>query len=159
MLSHYSLPEDVAVVDAGTGICDYLFDLLLSPVKPSDIFVVDAVSVPDRTPGELFELSIAGIPIPKATDFSLHQFPSVNLLAEINSVTRVQVLAVQAGRIPDVVEPGLSPEVRNAVAPACAWLLSRIHTAGKTEARPMTGMHSVTMDKNRGFFLENGLKP
>jgi coenzyme F420 hydrogenase subunit delta len=129
LLSHNPLPECTAALDAGTGIRDFLFDLLLSPIKPEEIYVVDAVSLSDRVPGELFELRLHNIPIPKATDFSLHQFPSVNLLAEINTLTRVTVLAVQAEHIPEFVQPGLSVKVRSAIEPACAWLLSRINSS------------------------------
>jgi len=128
LLSQHPLPESAAALDAGTGIRDFLFDLLLSPVKPEKIYVVDAVLLPDRVPGELFELKLDNIPIPKATNFSLHQFPSVNMLTEINSLTHVQVLAVQAEHIPDFVQPGLSAIVRRAIEPACAWLLSRINS-------------------------------
>ncbi len=123
---HYPLPGDTAAVDAGTGVRDYLFDLLLSPVRPSNIYMVDAVSLPGKTPGELFELPLDGVPMEKATDFSLHQFPSVNLLSELNTLAHVKVLAVQAAHIPDCVEPGLSSSVRNAVWPACDWLLQKI---------------------------------
>ena len=128
LLAQHTLPDCAAAVDAGTAIRDFLFDLLLSPVKPEEIYIVDAVSVPNRNPGELFEMELDMIPFPKATDFSLHQFPSVNLLSEINTLTRVKVLAVQAEHIPEFVQPGLSPKVRSAVEPACSWLLTRINS-------------------------------
>lgn len=128
LVRHYPLPEDVLAVDAGTGICDFLFDILLSPSRLSAIYIVDAVTMSGRRPGELFQLSTERIPHIKACDFSLHQFPSVNLLREIEHHTHIgiTVLAVQAGRIPDVVQPGLSLAVQQAVEPACAWLLERI---------------------------------
>jgi len=128
LLSNYPVPEYAAAIDAGTGICNFLFDLLLSPVQPEGIIVVDSVLLPYRVPGELFELKIDNMPIPKASGFSLHQFPSVNLLAEINSLTHVQVLAVQAEHIPESVQPGLSSAVQKAVEPACEWLFSRIQS-------------------------------
>lgn len=137
LLMHYRLPEIVLAVDAGTGVRDLLFDLLLAPVKPAQVHIIDAVSLPDRRPGQLFKLELDNIPISKASDFSLHQFPSVNLLWEMNSLTpiNVQVLAVQAGHIPDFVQPGLSPEVQAAVEPACKRLLYQIGGAefGKRE--------------------------
>lgn len=125
--SHYLLPYDVAAIDAGTGVRDYLFDILLSSVRPDDIFVVDAVSLPEKAPGALFEMSLDGIPTEKACDFSLHQFPSVNLLSELDSVTRVRVLAVRTAHVPRFVEPGLSPAVQGAVEPACGWIMERIY--------------------------------
>ncbi len=83
LLEHYRLPKDVVAMDVGTGIRNILFDLLLFPSKPVCIFVVDAVCLPSRTAGEIFELEIDQIPALKVHDFSLHQFPSVNLLREL----------------------------------------------------------------------------
>lgn len=125
---HHRLPGNVHAVDAGTGIGSFLFDIALSPTGISDIFIVDAVSMEGRSPGELFELDIDMIPGVKAGDFALHQFPSVSMLREIQDHTpvNVTVLAVQAGFIPDTVECGLSTEVQCAVEPACGYLLERI---------------------------------
>ncbi len=128
LMAHHALPEFVLALDAGTGLRDLLFDLLLSPVRPLQIHIVDAVCLPNRQPGQLFELDLEEIPASKTSDFSLHQFPSVNLLREMNSLghVHVHVLAVQAGHIPDFVKPGLSPEVRKAIEPACKRLLCQI---------------------------------
>ncbi|MFP5211794.1 MAG: hydrogenase maturation protease [Acidobacteriota bacterium] len=124
----FRIPEAVAVVDIGTSISDILFDYLLAPTKPSHIFIVDAMSRPGRAPGELFELEIEDVPANKSSDFSLHQFPSVNMLLELRNAAgvNVHVLAVQIREIPDVVQPGLSPEVKAAVPVACEWLLERV---------------------------------
>lgn len=128
---HYRLPPSVGAFDVGTSISDLLFDFLLSPNRPSRIFIVDAVSAPSRAPGDLFELDIQELPANKSVDFSLHQFPSVNLLLELRNDAgiQVQILAVQASRIPDAVEPGLSPEVVAAVPRACQWLMDQIAAA------------------------------
>lgn len=128
LCSHYLLPPSVHAEDAGTGICDLLFDLLLSPNKPTDLFIVDTVSVPDRRPGELFEIDLDHIPAQNQTEFSLHQFPSVNLLQEMQKEAgiKVRVLAVQAKCIPDCIQPGLSPEVQNALDPACKWITREV---------------------------------
>ena len=134
LTKHYRLPEFVCAMDAGTSIRDFLFDLILAPVKPSQIIIFDAVVIPHRRPGELFELSLDKIPINKTGDFSLHQFPSVNLLWEMNNLADVdvKVMAVQAAIIPDMVQPGLSPEVHEAIEPACRWLLDQFN---KKEAK------------------------
>jgi coenzyme F420 hydrogenase subunit delta len=131
---HFPLPSSVGAFDVGTSIGDILFDFLLSPRRPSHIFIVDAVSAPNRAPGELFELEIQELPASKSVDFSLHQFPSVNLLLELrdDAGIQVQILAVQASRIPDAVEPGLSPAVEAAVPGACEWLMTRIAAAEPT---------------------------
>lgn len=129
LLFHHKLPGNVLAVDAGTGIGSFLFDIALSPAGISDVFIVDAVSMEGRHPGELFELDIDKIPGVKAGDFALHQFPSVSMLREIQDHTpvNVTVLAVQAGFIPDTVKWGLTPAVQCAVEPACGYLIDRIH--------------------------------
>ena len=124
----HALPEDAVAVDVGTSIRELLFDFLLIAHRPRRIFIVDAVSQPHRQPGELFELDVSQIPAQKANDFSLHQFPSVNLLDELRNSAGVdvRVLVVQTRDIPDEVRPGLSPEVRAAVPEACTRLLEWI---------------------------------
>jgi coenzyme F420 hydrogenase subunit delta len=128
---HHRLPAAVGAFDVGTSISDLLFDLLLSPRHPSHIFIVDAVSDPTRSPGELFEVDIRELPAAKSVDFSLHQFPSVNMLQELRDSAGIQVhiLAVQAGCIPELVRPGLTPEVQGAVSGACQWLMDRVGAA------------------------------
>lgn len=128
LTGHYRLPPHVAAFDAGTGIRELLFDLALMPQKPQLIFIVDAVSDSPNTPGEIFEVDINLIPTIKVNDFSLHQFPSVNLLRELrdDGGVKIRVLAVQAGAIPDEVRPGLSDQVRAAVPRACEWLVRAI---------------------------------
>jgi coenzyme F420 hydrogenase subunit delta len=123
---NYALPEDVLALDVGTSIRDILFDILLSEDKPRRIIIVDAVDYPDRNPGELFEIPVEGIPEIKSADFSLHQFPTVNMLQELQDHTRVEitVLVAQIGHIPEEVAPGLSPAVKEAVAQACQRLLA-----------------------------------
>ena len=123
-----ALPEEVAVLDVGTSIREYLFDLVLSPNKPQRIIVLDATDQPGHAPGELFALEIGNISPQKINDFSLHQFPSVNLLQELKDMAwvEVQVLAVQIKHIPDEVQPGLSPEVQAAVPRACDWLAQEL---------------------------------
>jgi len=128
---NFPLPQSVAAVDVGTSIGDYLFDFLLAPTKPSHIFIVDAISQPRRQPGEIFELDIENVPVNKSGDFSLHQFPSVNLLLEMRNLAgvNVRILAVQVKHIPDYVQPGLSEEVKAAIPLACMWLLREVEAA------------------------------
>ncbi len=124
----WTLPEEVAVLDVGTSIREYLFDLVLSPRKPRRIIVLDAADQAGHEPGELFSLQIDNISPEKINDFSLHQFPSVNLLQELKEMAgvEVQVLAVQIKHIPDEVQPGLSPEVQAAIPRACDWLAQEL---------------------------------
>lgn len=128
LLAHFDLPADVAALDVGTGIRDVLFDLALMPTKPRVIFIVDAVFESGKRPGELFEIDTRGLPANKTNDFSLHMFPSVNLLDDLQerSGVRIRVLAVQAEAMPDGIRQGLSSSVSAAVPLACRWLHDRI---------------------------------
>lgn len=122
------LPAAVGVLDAGTGVRDLLFDLVLLSERPAAIVVVDAVSDTGRPPGTLMELEVERLPAAKTTDFSLHQFPSVNLLRELKQQAgvAVRVLVVQTEVIPDQVRPGLSGPVAAAVPAACRWVRETI---------------------------------
>ncbi len=127
----YNLPEDVLVLDVGTSIRDILFDLALSEVKPQKLIIVDAVEYPDRHPGEVFEIPVEGIPEKKTSDFSLHQFPTVNILKELKDHTKIDVKVIvgQIEVIPGEVKPGLSQAMEGAVAAACERLMVEIKEA------------------------------
>jgi coenzyme F420 hydrogenase subunit delta len=126
---HYQLPEDVLALDVGTSIRDILFDLVLSEKKPKKIFIIDAVEYPGRRPGEVFEIPVEGIPDKKTSDFSLHQFPTVNMLQELkeHSPIEVKILVAQVEFIPDEVTPGLSAVMLDAVDTTCQRLLAELN--------------------------------
>jgi coenzyme F420 hydrogenase subunit delta len=128
LCEYYSLPEFVHAVDAGTSIRDFLFDLLLIQSKPTHIFIIDALSQPDKKPGELFVIEPSQMPMHKVNDFSLHQHPSVNLLRELQFLcgVKVTVLGVQVKSIPQVIQTGLSQEVKTSIPKACNWILNQI---------------------------------
>ena len=128
LTEHYTLPADVEVRDVGTSIRDLLFDLVLSEQKPQKIIIVDAVDYPDRQPGEIFEIPVEGIPEKKTSDFSLHQFPTVNMLQELkeHSGMEVKVLVAQVQEIPEEVKPGLTPVLQRAVVAASERLMAEI---------------------------------
>ena len=118
----YALPENIQAVDVGTCVREYLFDyLLLDEGRPKTIIICDAVDFPDRRPGEVFEILPDQIPAKKIHDFSLHQFPTVNLLQELALHTgiKVLILAAQIKHIPDEIAPGLSSAMLDAVTEAC----------------------------------------
>jgi len=122
LLEKYELPDDVQAIDADTGIREYLFDYLLSEeVRPKSIIIIDAVDFTDKRPGEVFEIHSGEIPAKKIHDFSLHQFPTVNLLQELEQHTGIKVLiiAAQVEFIPDEIAPGLTPAVSEAVSETC----------------------------------------
>jgi coenzyme F420 hydrogenase subunit delta len=124
----HPLPAAVWVEDVGTSIRDILFDLLLAPQKPKMILIIDAAQQPDRPPGELFELAVDQIASEKVNDFSVHHFPSLNLLKELAELAgvEVRVLTVQVAFLPEEIQAGLSPAVAAAVPLACDWALSLI---------------------------------
>ena len=128
---NYPLSEDVLVQDVGTGIREILFDLALSAKKPDKLIILDAVDYPDRAPGEVFEISVEGIPAQKTSDFSLHQFPTVNLLKELKEQTAIDIhiVVAQTAQVPEEVKPGLSEEITRAIPEACRLVLSLIDRA------------------------------
>lgn len=118
----YLLPAGIEAIDAGTCVREYLFDYLLSEEgRPRTIIILDAVDFPDRRPGEVFEIMPDQIPAKKIHDFSLHQFPTVNLLQELaqNTGIKVLILAAQINYIPEEIAPGLSSDMSKAVTEAC----------------------------------------
>jgi coenzyme F420 hydrogenase subunit delta len=125
---HYSLPETVLVQDMGTSIQEFLFDLLIAPCKPKQIFIVDALNQPDREPGSLFEIEAGQFPQRKISGRPSHQFPALDQLQELRQLTGVsiRILAVQTLNLPESVCPGLSPVVEEAVPRACDWLMKEI---------------------------------
>lgn len=125
---NYQLPDNVLVQDVGTGIREILFDLALSEKRPQTLIILDAVDYPDRTPGEVFEISVDGIPARKTADFSLHQFPTVNILKELKEETAIDIhiVVAQVSHLPPEVQPGLSEEVSRAIPQACRLVLTLI---------------------------------
>jgi len=123
---NFELPDTVLVQDVGTGIREVLFDLALSDRRPQMLIIVDAVDYPDRAPGEVFEISVDGIPAKKTTDFSLHQFPTVNILKELQEETdiAIHIIVAQVAHLPEEVQPGLSEAVAGALPEACRRILS-----------------------------------
>jgi len=124
----YHLPADVLALDVGTSIRDILFDLILSEQKPRQLFIIDAVGYPDRQPGEVFEIPVEGIPETKVSDFSLHQFPTVNMLQELkeHSGIKVKIIVGQTESIPEEVRPGLSAAMQGAVVVACEKIMAAV---------------------------------
>jgi coenzyme F420 hydrogenase subunit delta len=134
LCARYFLPASVHAEDVGTGICDLLFDFFLFPNKPTHLFIIDTVFVPNRLPGELFEIDLDHAHAQNQTEFSLHQFPSVNLLREMDKEAgiKVRILVVQAKNVPDCIQQGLSVEVQNALDPACQWIMREIENLAIT---------------------------
>ncbi len=74
---------------------------------PKLVVVIDAITVPDRRHGEIFTIDVAKVPRKKLADFSLHQCPSSNLLAQlVQRGSKVEVVAMNTEFIPDESVPG-----------------------------------------------------
>jgi coenzyme F420 hydrogenase subunit delta len=134
--TRYVLPDNVAVVDAGTGIREHLIDYLLAPeLRPDRLIILDAVDFPGRRPGEVFSVDVSSIPAKKIHDFSLHQFPSVNLLQELQEHTgiRVDILAAQVEFLPEEICPGLSSTMSGAVSLACGKIFQLLSASGRIQ--------------------------
>ena len=129
LLKYCTVPDDVAVLDVGTAIRDFLFDMLLSAQKPEEIIIVDAMEVAGGVSGQVFAIDIDQIPTAKISDFSLHQFPTTNMLKEIREGTDIQIhiLVVHPDQMPSEVSPGLSPAVRAAIPEMCERVLAVIN--------------------------------
>jgi coenzyme F420 hydrogenase subunit delta len=122
--AHYTPPETVCLLDAGTSVRKLLFTLCVSPVRPSRLLIIDAIDA-GRTPGEIFEINPREMPGVKLDDFSLHQLPTSNMLRELQEScgVEVRVLACQTGPLPEEICPGLSAGVQSALPHAAAWLM------------------------------------
>jgi len=113
---HYNIPENICLLDVGTGIRKILFNISISEVRPEIIVVIDAVDK-GRKSGDIFDISLDEVPIEKIDDFSMHQVPSSNLLKELQDLcsVKVRIMACQIKTIPESVQPGLSEPVKKAV--------------------------------------------
>ena len=118
------LPDNVHVINAGLGVRNLLFTLVLSEKRPQKIIIVDAIDA-GRPPGEVFELDIGEIPEIKIDDFSMHQLPTSNLLRELQDLcgVEVKIISAQVQSIPEEVSPGLSAVVENSIPVACQKIL------------------------------------
>ncbi len=123
---HCQVPDDVTILDVGTGAREILFTITLAEKKPERIIVIDALDC-GKKPGEIFTIPVENLPEKKIDDFSLHQLPTSNLLKELKDLCKVEVilLAAQPERVPEVVEPGLSKNLQDAVPEAGKYIAGR----------------------------------
>jgi coenzyme F420 hydrogenase subunit delta len=125
---NYPVSQNIGLLDAGTSVRDLLFDLLVLKNTLKTIFIIDAVDQEKRCPGDIFEMDIDKIPENKIADYSLHQFPSSNMLKEFKDSSQIDIhfFAVQIEVIPDSIKPGLSPIVETSVTKMCHLILQYI---------------------------------
>jgi len=119
LADHYTLPEDVCVMDAGISARGIIFPLLIEETTVKRIIIIDAVDFLDRgrKPGEVFEISIEEIPFLKVDDFSMHQIPTSNMLKDLRDRRNIKVIVLtcQIEHIPDTVWEGLSLSIERAI--------------------------------------------
>ena len=111
------IPSDVAILDVGTSIRPLLFDLILSDKHPQMVIIVDATTQSGRKPGEVFEIDVDEVDPKKIADFSLHQFPTTNLLQELKEATDIDIhiIVAQTAYVPEKMDETLSPEIKAAI--------------------------------------------
>lgn len=130
------LPKGVQAIDVGTGVREVLLDYLLLPAaRPSLLLVVDAEPNREGAVGAVRISSPEAVAACKIHDFSLHQFPTVNLLRELADATQITVLLVlvRTSDQPPVFGAGLSPPIRAAVGTACALITGCLTTRTSAE--------------------------
>ncbi|MCF6246364.1 MAG: hydrogenase maturation protease [Desulfobacula sp.] len=131
--AEYSISEDVLALDAGTGVRDFIFDLLLAEKKPAVLWIIDAITVEKKNEGDVFEINLSDFPKKKKSDFSLHQSPSSNLLDQLmESGVQVKILGMHTPSIPNEISPGLSPAAQKAIKKACDWIVHEINNIKQT---------------------------
>lgn len=122
VLNRLGLPGAVQAIDAGTGIREYLLDYLMLPsARPQLLVVVDTGHQPGLSAGEVQVCGVEAMAARKINDFSLHQFPTVNLLVELQEETGVEVKLVtaQPEQGAECLQMGLSSAMMAAVTDAC----------------------------------------
>ena len=126
LANHYIIPDDMYVMDVGTGVRKMLFTLTLSAPRPEEIVVVDAVDWGLEI-GRVSEIPVEDLPPTKTDDFSLHHAPTSNLLRDLQEQcgVRVTVIACDVGHVPQMIQPGLSTTTRQAVAIASQGIAKR----------------------------------
>ncbi len=122
-------PAATAWIDVGTSIREILFDIILSEKKPEKIIIIDTVDSSAKNPGDIFEIDIDEINPKKISDYSLHQFPTTNMLKELKEETNIDIkmIVTQIDLIPDEVAPGLSLKVMGAVPKICEKIIDLIN--------------------------------
>ncbi len=123
------LGQDVACIDAGTSIRPLIFDLILSDNHPQRVIIIDSTTDDDMEPGEVREIDISRVDPKKISDFSMHQFPTTNLLKELQETTEIKlsIIVVRAAHIPEKMQESLSPQVQKALDEVQEKVLQLVH--------------------------------
>ncbi|MBM2828573.1 MAG: hyaD2 [Actinobacteria bacterium] len=128
--NNFAVPENVTIMDAGTGVRNMLFDIVLGEGIVKKVIVVDAIDA-GRVPGEILEIDPSQISAKKLFDFSMHQLPTSNLLQELKDLcgVDVKIISVQVENIPEFVRPGLSETIARSLPAVCMKILEECASA------------------------------
>jgi len=125
--SHYELPDDVFVLDVGTGVRDVIFSLALSSAKPQKLLILDIMDT-GRKPGEILTAHIEDLPRAGDGAFSLHHMPTIDLLRSLKDCYQLDILVVvvQPQTVPETVRIGLSPMVNATIPCVCKHVIRNL---------------------------------
>ena len=126
---HCRIPDEVLLLDAGTGISRLLFDIVLAPRKPRRLIVVDAMRR-GLPAGTVSALALESVRLEEGRTFAEHQEPTSCLLKELRDMGGIEVtlLVAEPEFMPPEVSPGLSPAMREAVIKAVDCIATRLLT-------------------------------
>lgn len=125
LLTHFSLPEKVLVLEVGTSLWEVLLEVALSEPRPRKLILVDVVKAPDRSPGEVFEIKGADLLLLRRAALSLHQFPPMEVFRTLKETgVALHFLVAQGQHFPNYPAPGLSPALLRALPEACRRIFS-----------------------------------
>jgi coenzyme F420 hydrogenase subunit delta len=118
--NNFVLPQDVYAEDVGTSIREVLFDIALSEKRPAHVVLIDTINKEGRNYAEIFDVDPNNLSEKKIVDYSLHQFPTSNLLQQIQEScgVKVTVIAAHMPDIPEQLTMGLSEKMEQAVSTA-----------------------------------------
>lgn len=113
----YTLPSDAHAEDVGTSVREVLFDIALSEKRPAHLIVIDVMNRGGFKHGDVSELDIDDLTEKKIDDYSMHQFPTSNLLREIADLcgVRVTIIVAQGSEPTEELTMELSEPMRQAV--------------------------------------------
>ena len=90
---HFTIPEDVALMDAGTSVSEILLDIVLSEHKPERMLLIDAMEN-GLTPGTVSFLPIERIEKKSIKRASSHQTPTSRSLQELRELSRIAIMVL-----------------------------------------------------------------
>ncbi|MBP2142889.1 coenzyme F420 hydrogenase subunit delta [Methanococcus voltae] len=127
LLEKMELPEDVGLIDAGTGAPYYLMSIMDEDCPVEKIIIVDIIDF-KLEPGTLKKLGIENLTKIDKYNFDAHDMPlSDYLLKAKEAGIEIVIVGCQAKRVtmPDI-EVGLTEEVKNSLVNAVEMVLEEL---------------------------------